>query len=280
MGSWVRGNLHGHCRESSGCSSVPLLTGIERHRGIGARFVALTDHDRVTDLTEARTRWPDMTFLEGFEWSRSQNILFIGEKVPPLHELSLGEALRRARDLLTVVCHPKPYQHSEYWTVPMVEALDPSPVAIEVYNAHYSRPMRVDPKPNPLYAETWDALLTRGMRLWGLANDDSHDPPDYGRTATMACVRDASAGSLMEALRAGRFYGTTGLLLDSIEIKGETISVGLASSAEGRFVGPEGRVLSSGSGRGFLFRVSDQRYVRFEAEGGAGRIFLQPFFRE
>ena len=146
-GSWLRGNLHGHCSESSGCSSVPLFTGIEKHRKAGARFLALTDHDTVTDLASARVRWPEITFLEGFEWSRSQNILFVGENVPPLYESSLPEALKRAAGLLTVVCHPKPYRYRDYWTVPMILALDPAPVAIEVFNSHYSRPMRVDPVP-------------------------------------------------------------------------------------------------------------------------------------
>jgi len=278
-GSWLRGNLHGHCSESSGCASVPLFTGIENHRKAGARFLALTDHDTVTDLAAARARWPDMTFLEGFEWSRSQNILFIGERVPPLYEHSLREALRRAADLLTVICHPRPYRTRDYWTVSMILALDPAPVAIEIFNSHYSRPRRVDPAPNPLYTDTWDALLSRGMRLWGFANDDSHDPADYGHTATFANVSDNSAPAIMSALMAGRFYGSTGLLLEEVSLHGDEISVRLDSDASGRFIGPGGRVLSESQGRQFSCCASGEDYVRFEAEGAAGRIFLQPFFR-
>lgn len=290
-GTWVRGNLHGHCSESSACASVPLFTGIENHRKAGARFLALTDHDTVTDLDAARARWPEMTFLEGFEWSRSQNILFIGETVPPLYEQSLRDALTRGRaqGLLTVICHPKPHRNRDYWTVLMILALDPQPVGIEVFNSHYSRPLHVDPAPNPLYTDTWDALLTRGRRLWGFANDDSHDPGDFGHTATYANVADLSAPAVMSAVMAGRFYGSTGLLLEEVsmeevpmdgdEMKGDEISVRLDSDASGRFIGPVGRVLSETRGRQFSCRASGEAYVRFEAEGPAGRIFLQPFFR-
>jgi len=279
-GTWVRGNLHGHCSESSGCASVPLFAGIEKHWKAGARFLALTDHDTVTDLTPAKSRWPDVTFLEGFEWSRSENILFIGEKVPPLHERPLSEALRQASGLLTVICHPRPNRRGDYWTVPMIMALDPPPVAIEVYNSHYSRPLRVDPGPNPLYTDTWDALLTQGLRVWGFTNDDSHDPRDFGHTATCANVRDRSASSLLTALKAGRFYGSTGLMLEEIHAAGDLIRVRLDSDAHGRFVGPGGKVLRGSEGREFALRASDEDYIRFEAEGPKGRIFLQPFFRE
>jgi hypothetical protein len=279
-GAWVRGNLHGHCSESSGCASVPLLAGVEKHRNAGARFLALTDHDTVTDLSEARTLWPDTAFLEGFEWSRSQNILFIGEKVPPLYELSLREALQQASGLLTVICHPRPHRGRDYWTIPMILALDPPPSAIEVFNAHYDRPLRIDPGPNPLYTDTWDALLSRGLRVWGFANDDSHDPPDFGRTATVANVNELSSASLMEALKAGRFYGSTGLMLETIESAGDLIRVRLDSEAHGRFVGPGGKVLFAATGKEFALRASGEDYIRFEAQGMTGRIFLQPFFRE
>jgi hypothetical protein len=221
-----------------------------------------------------------MTFLEGFEWSRSENILFIGEKVPRLFDHSLAEALRRANGLLTVICHPHPYLKREYWTVPMILDLHPAPLAVEVYNSHYSRPLRVDPGPNPLYTDTWDALLTHGLHVWGFSNDDSHDAADFGRTATFASVEDASAASLMRALKAGRFYGSTGLRLEDIQAPGGRIQVRLDSDARGRFVGPGGKILAEAEGREFSLRGLDEDYVRFEAEGPKGRIFMQPFFRE
>jgi hypothetical protein len=176
----------------------------------------------------------------------------------------------------------------------MVMALDPAPVGMEVYNAHYSRPHRVFPDANPLYTDMWDELLTAGMRLWGFADDDSHDPADFGCTMTMACVEDPTPAALMRSLMAGRFYGSTGLLMEDVSENGGEIRVRLAAEAKGRFVGPGGRVLAESEGLQFVYRATTEEYVRFEAAGTAGRpvghvsagcaahglIFLQPFYRE
>lgn len=277
-GRWVRGSIHGHSSEHSGCSSVPLAESIARYHAAGARFVAVTDHDHVTDLSALRVRYPDMVFLEGFEYSRTENVLFVGEKVPPLHTLPIQQAMRGADGLLTVICHPRPSRSRVYWTVEMILALDPPPVGIEVYNGHYQGPHGIVRDPNPLYTDTWDALLDRGVRVWGFANDDFHDPSDFGRAYNMVNVEELSAAALLQAMKAGRFYATTGLLLEALAVDGTSIRVGLAEPAAGRFVGPGGRILAAAEGRAFEYTWKGEPRVRFEAEGRAGRIFLQPFF--
>lgn len=278
QGIWIRGNLHGHCCEHSGCASVPLLHGAALYHAAGARFMAVTDHDHVTDLTELRALYPEMVFLEGFEYSSRENLLFIGEAVPPLYELSLEEALGRCDGLLTVVCHPRPRKHSQYWTPDMIYNLDPRPLGMEVFNGHYNHPLQLWRDTNPLYTDIWDELLSRGARLWGFANDDFHDPPDFGKAYNMACVKEISPASVLEALKAGRFYATTGLLLGSLSVDGGEIRVKLAGEAHGRFIGPGGRVLREEDGAVFSFSYRGEEYIRFEAEGKPGRIFLQPFF--
>jgi len=277
-GAWVRGSLHGHSSEHSGCSSVPLADGIERYRAVGAGFMAVTDHDHVTDLSEVRARYPDMAFLEGFEHSSAENVLFVGERVLPLHWLPLNDALAAAGGLLTVVCHPRPRADDDYWTVAKILALSPRPVGIEVYNGHYLGGRAPWKRTNPLYTETWDALLSRGIRMWGYANDDFHDPPDFGRAWNMAWVETPTAAGVVQALASGRCYGTTGLLVESVAVEGPDVKVRLAGPAEGRFIGPTGRVLSRSAGKDFAWRHSGETYLRFEAQADAGRLWLQPFF--
>lgn len=277
-GAWVRGNLHGHSSEHSVCSSVPLEEGVARYLAAGAAFLAVTDHDHVTDLSAVRARHPGAVFLEGFEHSAAENVLFIGEKVPPLHRLPLEEALGAADGLLTVVCHPRPRARDDYWTVAKILALAPRPTGLEVYNGHYGREHAIWKRTTPLYTETWDGLLSNGARMWGYANDDFHDPPDFGRAWNMAWVDSLSGPDLMRALASGRCYGTTGLLAESIEVEGPRVTVRLASPAEGSFVGPSGRLLARCEGRDFAWRHDGEAYVRFEARGKAGLLWLQPFF--
>ncbi len=277
-GAWVRGNLHCHSKEHSGCASVPLSQALRKYHEVGARFLAVTDHDHVTDLEEAGRLYPGMVFLQGFEYSSTENMLFIGEKVPPLHRMSINSALENADGLLTVICHPRPWVKGEYWTVDMILGLPRLPLGIEVYNGHYSHAHVSGRAVKPLYTDIWDDLLGRGARLWGFANDDFHDPRDFGNAFNMVHAEEPSGATLLAAFKAGRFYATTGLLLDRVSEENGTIRVSLADDAEGRFVGPGGRELWLGKGREFSYKHAGEAYVRFEAMGLSGRIFLQPFF--
>ncbi len=96
----------------------------------------------------------------------------------------------------------------------------------------------------------------------------------------MVCEADHSPTRLMAALRVGRFYGSTGLRLAAANVRGGGITVTLESEARGKFIGPGGVVLAKGEGKEFHHRWEGEAYVRFEAEGGSGRIFLQPFFTD
>jgi len=94
----------------------------------------------------------------------------------------------------------------------------------------------------------------------------------------MVCVENLSPDTLLASLKAGRFFGSTGLLMEGAELDADRINIRLAAPASGRFIGPKGRVLVEATGREFAYRWSGDPYVRFEAEGNDGKIFLQPFF--
>lgn len=280
VGPWVRGSFHGHCSENSGCSSVPLADGVRRYHDAGADFVTLTDHDVVTDLSAMQARYAGVAFLHGFEYSSRENVAFVGPRVGPLYELSLEEALARAGDLLTIVCHPQPMGAArEYWTRSKLEALGTWPDGIEVYNGHYGIAAATAKGRQPLYTDFWDELLSVGHRPWGFANDDFHDPDDFGNAYNMVRVDEPTPTAIVAAAKAGRCYATTGLLLEEVGVTDGDIEVLTAADCSGRFIGPGGTVLASAMGTRFDYHAADEAYVRFEAEGDAGRLFLQPFFR-
>lgn len=280
-GTWIRGSFHGHCSENSSCSSVPLAESVRRYHEIGAGFVTLTDHDVVTDLSEVKTAYPDLAFLPGFEYSTRENVVFAGPGVGPLYELSLEDALSRASDLLTIVAHPQRWGKSrEYWTLPMLEELGTWPDGTEVYNGHYGIERALAQGRWPLYTEFWDELLTAGHRLWGYANDDFHDSDDFGNAFNMVLVDEISPTAVIKAAKSGHCYASTGILLKEVTVRGEQINVEVNAECIGRFVGPRGTELATHKGSRFTYTAGDEAYVRFEAEGEMGRIFLQPMFRE
>ena len=278
-GNWIRGSFHGHCSENSRCASVPLAESVRRYNDIGVGFVTLTDHDVVTDLTAMREMYPGLAVLEGFEYSSRENVLFAGPRVNPLYNLSLEEALHKARNLLTVVCHPRPHADGrDYWTRQMLEELGVWPDGIEVYNGHYGTKTAVTVGRWPLYSAFWDELLTAGHRLYGYANDDFHDREDFSNAFNMVLVKETTSEAVVNAAKAGQCYASTGLLLNTVKERGGHMVVETDTPCIGKFVGPEGKVLSSGEGTSFEYTAAEESYVRFEGDGDSGLIFLQPMW--
>ena len=280
-GTWIRGSFHGHCSENSSCSSVPLAESVKMYHDVGAGFVTLTDHDCITDLSQAKAAYPDLAFLPGFEYSTRENVVFAGPGVGPLYELPLEDALSRAGDLLTIVAHPLRWGNNrEYWTMPMLEELGTWPDGTEVYNGHYGIERALAQGRWPLYTEFWDELLTAGHRLWGYANDDFHDPDDFGNAFNMVLVDNISPEAVVKAAKAGRCYASTGILLKEVTAENGEIKIEVDAECTSRFVGPGGTELATQKGSQFSYTASEEAYIRFEAESEAGRIFLQPMFRE
>jgi hypothetical protein len=277
-GQWLRGNFHHHSSEASGCAHVPLAESVARYAEAGAQFIAVTDHDVVTDLDAMRAAHPDVLFINGFEYSSCENMLFIGESVPPLYERPLPDALARASDLLTVVCHPTPDPDHDYWTLDKLTTLGAMPDGVEVYNGHYGIPRMLDRGRSPCFTAFWDRLLTAGHRLWGFASDDFHDPEDFGNAFCMVLVAERTVAAVIDAAKRGRLYGSTGLLLEAVTEDAGCITVRTASDCSGRFIGPGREVLAEAEGRDFSYAATSEAYVRFEGEGEAGRLFLQPMF--
>ena len=279
-GQWIRGSFHGHCSEHSACASVPLDESVKRYWEVGAGFVALTDHDLVTDLSEIQTRYEDLVFLHGFEYSTRENVIFVGPQVGPLYQRSLEEALAEAGGLLTIVCHPQPNGAArEYWTLDKLSALGVWPDGVEVYNGHYGIERALAAGRWPLYADFWDELLTAGNRIWGFANDDFHDYEDFDNAFNMVLVEQKTPQAVVAAAKSGRCYASTGLLLKSVEEEHGRIRVEVDAPCKGTFIGPGGQRLAAAEGVFFEYTAGDEAYVRFEAEGTTGRIFLQPMFR-
>ena len=278
-GRWVRGSFHGHCDENSACASVPLEQSVQWYSDVGAGFVTLTDHDFITDLAPVQARYPDLAFVPGFEYSSRENVVFAGPGVEPLYELPLEQALTRAGDLFTMVCHPWPREGKrDYWTLEKIEALGTLPDGLEVYNGHYGHAGARAAGRQPLYDVFWDQLLTAGHRLWGFANDDFHDPEDFDNAFNMVLAEENTAAAIIAAVKQGRSYATTGLLLKNLEEHQGLIQVETDSPCTGRFIGPGGRKLHGASGTRFSYRASDEAYIRFQAQGESGRLFLQPLF--
>lgn len=278
-GQWIRGNFHAHSEEYSPCGSVPLEQSVRQYAGIPSQVLAITDHGHITCTEEVQRQCPDLLLLNGFEHGCERHLLFVGTRDESLTAMPLPEALLRASDALTIISHPDPRPGTDYWPVERIRALPVLPDCLEIYNGHYGTARLRAKGTTPRYTHVWDTLLSQGCRIWGLGNDDFHDTEDFNNAFTMLRVPERTRDAVVDAIKHGHCYASTGLLLHDVRLEGNTVFVETSQPCAGQFIGPGGTVLTTGSGNRFCYPLNGESYVRFEGQGDAGLLFAQPIFR-
>jgi hypothetical protein len=230
-GRFWRGNLHTHSSRSDG--ALPPQEVARLYQQAGYDFVAITDHFKAKygfPLTDTRTlRGDGFTTLIGAElhgprteFSDEWHIIAIGL---PLDFPSPGpgetgpELARRAKAAGAFIgmAHPS----ASLLTLACAERLDAAD-AVEVYNALAVKEDRAD---------SWhlsDVLLARGHRLSAYAADDAHfQPGDPPGCVAWVQVRAESLDpdALLVALKAGRYYSSTGPEIHAISLRDGNLAV-------------------------------------------------------
>ncbi|HBM81672.1 MAG TPA: hypothetical protein DD426_12710, partial [Clostridiaceae bacterium] len=88
--------------------------------------------------------------------------------------------------------------------------------------------------------------------------------------------------SIINSIKKGSFYASSGVIFDSIAVIGDMISVRIKRiPGEIRFIGTGGKVLKSTSGMGADYVYSgSESYVRVEVRREDGAMaWTQPFYK-
>lgn len=207
-GEWYRGNLHCHTTESDG--RLAPRAAAEWYAGAGYDFLALTDHNRVTD--PAAVDVPGLCLLPaaevtatGGELGASYHLIALGLPVdhalPPPSTLGPESARQlQAAGAVVFVAHP----HWSGLTVADLRAVPAS--GIEAFNGGTV----LDSQKGEALAH-WDEGLARGSRWWGIAVDDTHwHSLDRGQGWVMVRVPERTPAALLHALAHGHFYASAG----------------------------------------------------------------------
>lgn len=232
-GQFWRGNLHTHSTHSDGHLSPEAVCAIYREAGYD--FLALTDHflERYGwPLADTRPfRTADFTTLIGAELHAGQtergslwHLLAVGLPLdfapPAADEDGPGIAQRALKaGAYVAAAHPAWYNLTEQDVLSLGDVH-----AIETYNGtsddHNDR------------ADSWymlDMLLNRGRRYSACATDDAHFSPrrgDFMLGWTWVKSDSLTPESLLEALKRGHYYSSTGPQLHEVRvIPGEKVIV-------------------------------------------------------
>ena len=221
-GVWLRCALHAHTTNSDGELSPEML--VRHYEWAGYDVLAITDHWVRT--VERSTR--KLLVIPSTELNATcgpagddAHVLALGveaDPVPPDSFAPLQDVVDwiRANGGL-------PYLAHTYWSGLRTEQWERCEglLGLEVWNTGCE--LEVGRGDSSIH---WDEALEGGAALQGLATDDSHHPGfDSGFAWTMVRAADRSQEAVLDALRAGRFYGSTGPTIESVELDGNAVVV-------------------------------------------------------
>jgi hypothetical protein len=276
LARWFRGNTHTHSTLSDGEWPLEKVVGFYRDRGYA--FLAMTDHDLFTDLSAFTT--PDFVGISSDEVTVRGREHIVGLNltgpVAPFtsdHQRTIDDI--GAQGGLAILAHPN-------WSwLPETRGLEWHGYhAVEILNVvcNYL-------EYNGFALQWWDYLLRHGMRVWGVAADDAHRIPYHGARGWIEVNADTlSAAAIVEGIRTGNFYASTGPEFRRFEVAGQTIKVWCSPAVEIRFLtgatnNPAWRLKGDALTEAEYTPRNGEAYVRIEAvDAQMQTAWSQPFF--
>ena len=296
---WYKGNTHTHTLNSDGDSTPDDV--VRWYREHGYQFLVLTDHNFLTSVDALQAlHGADEKFLviPGEEVTETlgekslhTNGLNIERVVPPQGGETVVDVLQRNVDAIRRERGVPHINHPNYrWSITPGELAQVRNYRLlEIYNGH---PMvnNIGGGGVPGLEEIWDAVLSSGLLVYGIAVDDAHtfkqpgnpDVAGPGRGWIAVRAPRLETGALMTALERGDFYASTGVELEEIQSSAERMTVRVKTTPYSKyriqFIGRQGRLLKESVEPDATYDISgNEGYVRARVLESNGRIaWIQP----
>jgi len=297
--TWFKGNTHAHTTESDGDSPPEYVA--RWYKDHGYDFLVLSDHNVFTDpATLADIVDSSFLLVPGEEVTSSFDgapVHVNGLNLPGVVEARTAESLvatiQANVDAIREVEGVPHINHPNFrWAFSADElAQVENDRLMEIWNGHPTVHNHGGGGVLGLEA-VWDALLTSGKRMYGIATDDAHHfqgefapgraNPGRGWVAIRAPALDPV--SLMEALEAGAFYASTGVEIADVVVNGARMEVHVEPRGDFKytthFIGAGGIVLKETTDSPAIYEIdSDVGYVRAKVMDSMGYVaWTQPLF--
>ena len=296
---WFKGNTHTHTTESDGDSTPDVVA--KWYRDHGYRFLVLSDHNRLTSVDAlSALAGTDKEFLlipgeevsSGFEGRPVHvNGLGVTRVVEPQKGSSLLDVLQLSVDAIRSAEGVPHINHPNFrWAFAADEIRQVrNNRLLEIYNGH--------PQVNnlggggvPGMEEAWDAVLSAGVLVYGIAVDDAHNFKDPGNPNVAGPGRGwvsvrapwLDQASILWALERGEFYASTGVELSDYQATPSAVTVTVKTDSWAKyrilFIGKGGRLLQESLESPATYSIrGDEGYVRAKVIESNGRVaWCQP----
>lgn len=224
-GNWYKGNLHTHTKNSDGQFTPEEICEI--YSKANYDFLAITDHNRISD----EIRHTRLLVIRGVELQPEKfHILGIGIKNEFYTE---GNTAQYVIDTinknasLVILAHP-------YWcgnTSSELLQLD-GYIGIEIYNNVCQYLIGKG------YSNVHlDEILQSGKRTFCFAVDDSHSEEHIGGGFIMVKAEKLTEEDILNSIKRGLFYSSTGVLIKNLSFKDHLLSVHCSPAKSIDFIG-------------------------------------------
>jgi len=299
-GNWYKGNTHTHTTNSDGDS--PPATVARWYRDNGYDFLVLTDHNVLTDPDEVLVHGEEFLLIPGEEVSAVHRSPFTGNKPIHVNALDIDELVEPVNDQETLtktiqanvdairdvegvphINHPNfrwAFSEPELFEVNNYKLL-------EIYNGH---PLvnNEGNEDHPGMEALWDTMLTKGKLIYGIGVEDAHhfkefgeDKSNPGRCWVMVQANELDKDSIMHSLEHGRFYFTTGPVIERVLAADQKYFIELDTKGhQVEFISDHGNVLASSTARTSTLKLNGtESYVCAKVYGkNGGYAWTQPVF--
>jgi hypothetical protein len=296
---WFKGNTHTHTLNSDGDSTPDDV--VRWYREQRYHFLVLTDHNSVTPVEglNALHGAPDrFLVIRGEEVTDSAgdkpihlNVLGGDAFVRPQGGKLPAETLQRDIEAMQAAHGVIQINHPNFgWAMTPADLQTAKGAQLlEIFNGH--------PQVNnlgggglPGTEAIWDAALTAGLTLYGVASDDTHDlkrpwvrsAAGPGRGWVMVRAPRLTQEAILGALGRGDFYATTGVELSDVQATARSLTVTIKEQSFAKytvqFIGKGGRVLKEATSSPARYDITgEEGYVRAKVVDSNGQVaWTQP----
>ena len=222
-GVWLRCALHAHTTNSDG--DLPPDKLVRHYEWAGYDVLAITDHwVRTVERSTRRLLVIPSVELNATAGGpeHDAHVLALGVEADPV--IPENEFAPLAAVVSWIAANGGvPYLAHTYWSGLRTDQWETCAglLGIEVWNSGCE--LEIGRGDSSIH---WDEALEGGRGFFALATDDSHHPGyDSGFAWTMVRAAEKTQEAVLEALRTGSFYGSTGPSINSVTVDDATVTV-------------------------------------------------------